>query len=630
MLNAMREGAKSGIMKFILLGLMVMAGGGLILMDVGGFFRGGVTQSAIAKIDGTELPVAVFDRTVRRVLSSQSLDMETAYKLGFINQILRNEISSNVMQRAATDMGLQVGDELVIKQINRLVEGLVTDGVDKKAALTNVLRNQGLTENEFVRMIQAEMTTSLLRTAIQVGTNVPPGPLADDLYQHNKEQRTVNYIFLPHSGVKDVPQPAEEILLAFYQAGQEKYAVPETKTFSVATLSKDSLAKTLDISDEELRQTYDQEVASYQVPERRVMEQAVFEDQASATAAAEAVKGGKTLKDAAGESYIGEEKFEKDGLLKEIGDAAFAAQAGDTIGPIQTAMGWHVLKLKDIVAPETQSFESVKENLKKDLIQARVADELFATGNLIEDKLAGGMSLEEVAAEMELKVKQYGPITADGSTPDNKDGLKDFGPDWGTINTSITDMQEGETAPIMELADGNYAVVRVDAITPKTYKPFEEVKGELAKVWMQDQREVANKLRSDDAVRSLNASQKSLNDIASAQAAEIKTITLVRDEQTSTPMNDAAKTLFFGIDQDQYGVAPVEGGFVVGRVTGTKLPDIEKASKEDIESYKKVAQQGMQGELMQIYFNHLQSAYDVKINQRLLEQTYGPQADQPI
>ena len=49
-MKALREGAKGGITKIILMGFLVMAGGSLVMMDVGGFFRGGVSNSDVVKI----------------------------------------------------------------------------------------------------------------------------------------------------------------------------------------------------------------------------------------------------------------------------------------------------------------------------------------------------------------------------------------------------------------------------------------------------------------------------------------------------------------------------------------------------------------------------------------------------
>lgn len=634
MLNAMREGAKSGVSKLILFGFMVMAVGGMVFMDVGGFFRGGVNQNAVAKIGSEDLPIVTFDRTLNRVLANQGLDPQTAYRLGLIEQVLRNEISNNLLNRAATDLGLEVGNAAVLKQVNRLIEPLVTDEMSKKEALSIVLRNQGMTERDFIRMIQAEMANTLLRNAFVLGGGVAPEKAAAALYQYENEERTVKAVYLPHSGIKDIDEPTDEVLLPFYQAGQERYAVPETRLFSVAILSQDKLEKTLDVSDEELREIYDRDIANYSVPEQRLLEQAILDDQGKADAVAEAFRAGKPLKEAVAsetgneDSYLGEETFEKEGLLKELAEDVFTAKKGDVLGPIESALGWHVIKLKKVIEPATDSFAKVKKDLKKEIIHLRVADEMFNTANAIDDQFAGGASLEEVAEEMELTIETYGPVKRDGSTTDNKDGMKAFGPDWAYVLETAFDLLEGEISPVFELADGRYAALRVDTINEKSYKPFEEVKEDLAKVWIQDQKEVANKLRAQEAIRDINNGNKNLTEVASAHGAQIKTHKLVRSKDASAPLDNNAKTLFFALPEGQHSVGAVKGGYIIGQVTSTKLPSTEKLSDEKLKPIIEKAQRGEQNEFTQLYLSKLYEDYSVKINARLLETTYGPGSEQ--
>lgn len=634
MLNAMREGAKSGFTKFLLLGFMALAVGGLVLMDIGGFFRGGVTPNAVARIGGNDLPLVTFDQTVRRVLANQGLDMQTAYRLGFIEQILRNEISNHLVRQAASDMGLAVNNQMVLKQINSLIEPLVTEQMDKKSALAAVLRNQNLSEQAFVTMIKGEMTSNLLRRALLLGASVPSAAQARDLYLYNNETRTIETIFLPHSGIKDIADPADEILLPFYQAGQERYAIPETRTFSLAILSQDALRETLDISDEELRSIYERDIETYKLPEQRTLAQAIVDDEATANAIAAAANAGKSLEEAvkeetgSAESFLGEETFEKGGLVKEIGEAAFTAEQGDVVGPIRTALGWHVLKLKEIIPPRTQSFENVRQDLKKEILNMRVADEMFATANRIDDMFAGGASLEEVVSTMNLGHQQYGPVDRQGATTDKKDGMKELGPDWAYVLETAFALNEGEVSPVFELADGRYAALRVDTIQPKTYKPFEEVKDELAKLWMQDQREVANKLRTEEALQALNTREKTLKEVAASLGAETRTHNLVRSESPAEPLNEPLKTLFFELPEGEYGFGPAEGGFILGHITGAELPDAEDISQDKLQPHRETIQRNEQSELTQMFLNKLYEDYNVKINAALLESTYGPAGEQ--
>ena len=68
-MKTLRQGASHGVSKFLLFGLLMVAVGGLVLMDVGGFFRGGVSNSDVARVGREKISAQSFDRTVRITLS---------------------------------------------------------------------------------------------------------------------------------------------------------------------------------------------------------------------------------------------------------------------------------------------------------------------------------------------------------------------------------------------------------------------------------------------------------------------------------------------------------------------------------------------------------------------------------
>lgn len=629
MLNAMREGAKTGTIKFILFGFMVLAVGGLVMTDVGGFFRGGVTKTAVAKIDGRELSIVTFDRMVRRILSRQGMDPETAYRLGLIDQILASEVDNNLMQRSARDLGLIPSEQTVLKQISLLVEPYVSETMDKKAALSAILRNQGVSEKDFVSMIRAQMSNTLLQNAVQIGGESGPSPEALDLYEYKNEKRTLNAVLLPHSDIKDVAEPTDDILLPFYQAGQERYAVPETRVFSIAFLSRDNLKEDVTVTEEELRETYERDIAGFSLPERRVIEQAVIETEAIATAVAAKVGKGQSLKDAVKEEtgdeklWLGEEKYEKAGLPEELAAAAFDAEKGALAGPVKSPLGWHVLVIKDVLPPSTRPFEEVKADLEKEIAALHAADAMMALANSVDDNLASGMTLEEVTEQMGLTVKKFGPIRQDGSTPDDKDGVADLGKDSAYAVETAFDLSEGEISSVVELSDGRYAAIRADTVNEKSYRPFEEVKAELSKIWIQDQKEVTNKLRALDAIKALNSGEKSLNTFGPIKAYELQ-----RGNSPPEPMNDAGRDMFFELSVNDYGMTPVEDGFIVGQVTSSKLPDTAGLDEKELAPFVEMVRLGAQDEFLRLFMAHVRDSYDVRINKNLLDKTYGPGSEQ--
>jgi len=478
LLNKLREGAKGGITKFILFGFMVLAVGGLVFTDVGGFFRDGVARGSVARIGKEQITAVSFDDTVQRALYAQQIDAPTAMRLGLIDRILSAEISGRLLTGAAYELGIQVGDDTVTAQVDDLVTPMVTGDMSKKEVLRRILMNQGMSEQQFVGQLRRDMATTILRNALQSGTSMTPPLEARDLYQYQNEKRTVKALVLPHKSIKDYKEPADEVLLPFYQAGQERYAIPESRRFSMVVVTSDDVKKNLSVPDEELKTIYEDNVDSFRVPERRVMEQAVFSDGAKAATAVEKFAKKASLKSVvksttgSTDAYLGTETFQQDGLTKEIAAVAFVADKGALVGPIQTQLGWHVLVIKDILPPATQSFAEVKATLKKEILEDKLADTLYEAAAQIDDRLASGDSLDSVAKAMNLKLKSYGPVREDGSTPDDKEGLKGYDADRGSIMETVFILTEGESAPVMELSNGGYAVLRTDTVNLKAYTPF--------------------------------------------------------------------------------------------------------------------------------------------------------------
>ncbi|MCQ4638064.1 peptidylprolyl isomerase [Anaerovorax odorimutans] len=88
-----------------------------------------------------------------------------------------------------------------------------------------------------------------------------------------------------------------------------------------------------------------------------------------------------TFEEAAGEysSCPSKEKggdlgeFGKGQMVKEFEDAAFAAEIGKVIGPVQTQFGYHLIKVEKKNAPGAKTFEEVKTEIANNLLQQRRA-----------------------------------------------------------------------------------------------------------------------------------------------------------------------------------------------------------------------------------------------------------------
>lgn len=627
MLRAMRDGAKGGILKYFLLGLLVLAAGGLVLTDVGGFFRGGVSNNLVAKGKGIEISTVAFDRTVRRVLSRQGMDTFQAYQLGFIDQILQNEIQNQILTREALNLGIQVNDETVMTQVAALAAPLAADGQSKAEALQQVLRSQGISEGEFINSIRQEMGNTLFRNAVFSGATRISMAEAEALYQFQNEQRSFEGFILTNKSVTDIKEPTDENLLKYYEANKSEFATPETRSVTIATLKQEMLADKIDITEDDLRAIYEDNIISYEQPEKRKLQQAIVNTQNDALDIFKKVKKGtsfkKSVKTVTGDeiAYLGENEFKQNGLLEDIATPVFDAKKGDVIEPIQSALGWHVIKLVDVIAPETESFDSVKKQIREDILQERLIDDLLDTANMIDDRLASGEGLETIVAEVGLTTETFAGFNQAGTTSKGKDLFAAFQGDKAQILEVAFDYEVGETSPILELKDGSYVTVRVDNVTPLSYTSFDELRAKLLVRWIDEQKALTNRIRMQDAL----ASEKPLKDLAKENKATIKTYTkLTRSNATKPPLTPAALRQIFESAEGTTIKIEVNDGFMIGSVNAITLPDTTTAKAiTEIEALRSQTAQALPQEIFSQYINFLSDKYKVKVNSRVLQAVYG-------
>ncbi|PZQ45050.1 MAG: hypothetical protein DI551_08570 [Micavibrio aeruginosavorus] len=628
MLIWMRSGAGAGIVKFTLMGLLLLAVGGLVLMDVGGFFKTQMGSNTIVKGGGIEIGAVEFDRTVRRVIGRQGIGPQEAWQLGMINNILTGEIQDRLFTQRAKKLGLEVSDDDVTRQIAKLAEPLATEGRSKKEALQQILRTQGISESEFVGSIRQEMGNTLLRAALAPPATLTSPLLAADLYRYDNESRDVKIVVLKNSGVSGLAAPTDEQLQKYYDANKVDFLIPETRTVTMATLKGDMLKKNIKISDEQLKAEYEKNIASFTKPQRRVVEQAVLKTEAEAKIAVDAVKAGKTLKDSVPvDSYNGEQDFEQAGLLPEIATPVFESKEGAVLGPIKTDLGWHAIIVKNTLPEEVTPFEKMKDSLRTELENIALTDELFQAGNTIEDRIAAGDKFEDIVSEYGMTTEIIGPFRQNGIDRDGKDLFKSYASDKDQIVQAAYDYEEGEITPTIETADGQFRFLRIDQVIPDSYRPYESVKAELETRWMNEQRKLANKARAKEALAALDTG-KSLEDIAAQYGGAVQSIANVNRKQTAkAPLTPVSAAQIFSAAKGGSFSAETSDGVLVGRVENITLPSTT-TDKENLAQLIDLTGRSLAQDILAQFTTSLSEGSQIKINQQRLQEIYGKPQDQ--
>lgn len=634
MLQAMRTGAQSIFLKIIIFGLLLMAFFGLALMDVQGFFRQGIQKNAVASFSGAEITTTEFNGILRPYLQQRRISADEAWRTGLIHNILIGEVQNRLLTKAAWDAGLNMSDETVSTYIRGILAPLVAQGMTEKDALDRVLRAQGMTENAMVNSIRRELGMETLLKAVAMGAH-PSKQLIADAWGYRNEQRIGEYFTLSEQDVaKSVPSPSTEELKSYYAATKDGFMRPEFRQIGVVSFGQKDIKDQAIVSDETLKAAYDERKDEFSAPETRLIAQAIAPDEATAKKIAAAVHGGKTLADAVrsipDSRYIEAESYDAKSLApEELSAPAFAAKQGEITAPVKTAMGWHVLSINNIKAGGTQSFDTAKEALRKEMMHQELEDRLYKLSEEVADALAGGASLKTVADDYNFSYRYLPAVNAAGKTEDGKDiDLKEIPAADKIINTAFS-LSEGTPSNMLEAATGEFVIVEAVKITPARDRPFDEVKNDVAKAWIKEKTDAA---LGDLAQKLTSQIEKSGNIEASAKTygRTVSTATAVK-RNDSSPKADLPRgfipTLF---SLDRKGGTTVldnpDGTMAIIRlkkIIAASPPPADKKN-EEVAGLESTLKRSLQEDMLEQYRLWLTLQAKLKINDDVIDQLYRP------
>ncbi len=245
-------------------------------------------------------------------------------------------------------------------------------------------------------------------------------------------------------------------------------------------------------SEVEVRDAYEARLAEFSTPASREIEQIVVADEAAAQTLAGRLKDGgdfyavaKELADMDTQSVkLGQ--MQKGDLPEEAADRVFALTKGQISEPIETGLGWHVFRVLKIVEGGRKSFDEMRSQLTRDVKFEKAAEVMSELANKVEDELAGGATVREVAETLNL---QQGVIAAVDSRGRGRGGQPVAGlPKAPELLRQAFTIAPGEEGELKESTDGSYYLVQVDKIFEAVLEPIAKVRDGVRKAVLTERR----------------------------------------------------------------------------------------------------------------------------------------------
>ncbi len=631
-MQAMSNSRASGFMKFFIFTLLGLAVGGLALS--GSFNTGNVGSNDVAKIDGKVLGIQEFDRALRLSLSRYQISPQKAYEIGITEEILTSEIRSYLLLNEAENLGIEIGKDELAARIARVVKPNALDGETLQEALDRLLSAQGLSEKAFVNSIKKEVSADLIIESIKVGFSPSNDLLAKDLYLFQRQTRDIELILFPDNEISTIKPATNEQLTHLYNATKSiNYKIPEYRSINAAIFDMSEIKVEFTVTDEEVKAAYEDSLESFAVGERLVLSQTIIQDKQQADDIYALTINGEDLKTAInaimGEeaTYIENVDFEVSRMLPALNEALDSREIGKTVPPVKTTLGYHVVKLDEILPPTTKAFKSVASEIKTELLEAQKSDHLYEIATKFDDLVNDGVAFEEIAKEIDLSLSTIDFIDAKGLNKESKDGLETFDEaSKSEILTSIFELDE-EEAPAIMLELGNKLIaLSIKEIQTPTFKPFEAVEIELANQFMDDQRRAENRAQMQTYLAEMSTGGSTFEGIASDNNKSVQKIAKIALSGTiQEPLDESSRPTIFKGKLGEYNVLNLEGGSALIKISGYDFPEINDENLKEIEDIKGQLVEETKEAAILMYLQTLNKKYPTTVNRRLLDRAYGEQ-----
>jgi len=489
MLQSMRQGAQSTAAK-IIIGLIVLsfAAFGLETLLPGG------AGTSVAEVNGEEITPFALQEAVtqqkRQLVSILGDDIDPALLDDDRLQprALDSLIQRTLMLQKSSALNLVASEAQVGKSITS-IEAFQLNGEFSADAYRSVLANAGYTPERFRRAQAEDILLTQLQTAIsetEFTTTTERAAAANVV----AEERDVRYLVVSDSDLVSDDDLSDEALRQYYDENQAAFFNPEKIIAEYIVLEPADFVVSVD--EDVVRDQFESVKDEYEVAEQARVSHILLiqgDDESDADFAgrlaqvSDRLASGDEFPDVAAElsddlgsaSMGGELGFTDGTAFPEAMEDAIAALTapGEISPPVETDAGTHFIRLEERISGESVDYDSVKAELRASIEAAEAERELLIAVEELRDLAFNAVDLAGPAEAVGAEVQRSSPFSVD-------DGLGLFEESRLREVAFAADVKEaGNNSDVVEISGQRYVVLRVSEIKPPQVAPLAEVEAEV-------------------------------------------------------------------------------------------------------------------------------------------------------
>lgn len=606
MITKLRQAQDSWIAKliFALTALSFMS-----LFGISGYLNRAAANPAVIRVNDNKISLAEFNMQLEeqirmaRKLFGDNIEITDEMRNAMANELVQKDLSELIVKEVATKKHIYVGNDLIRNIIMSQPQFREEDGSFNPARFKNFLSASNYTEQRYVESIRNDLMKSfLINTPV---SGIKPSKTLVDLTAKAESQRKVfKYIEVDADKVKIDRKITDEEIEQYYNDFATELVEPEIRDITVLELTFDDIAKQAEISEEDINEFYNNNIERFEKPETREALQMLFADQESADKAIKALSSGgefyATAKELADQSKEDTELgyVSKDMLIAEIADDVFAARKNDVVGPVESELGWHIMKVKDIKPGSKMDPKLARTQIIDAIGTEKAYENAYEITKEIDDKIGSGSSLEDVAKELGVALKTVKGLTDTAQSP------------YTEVAFSYN---QGEISQAEE-TDNGFVFVRVDNVVDSHPQDIAAATPKIKQLWEENERSAIAQEIINDVTNDLEGGDK-IDEVAGRYHLKLNTTDALTRSQTFAGLKQAQMVELFNDNSNGKQ-------FTVGGKTIIAVADRSVAPREMTEQDMDIINRRLNLDISQQAASQLINSYgdkyDVRVKYRQL------------
>ncbi|GHT94330.1 peptidylprolyl isomerase [Betaproteobacteria bacterium] len=582
--------------------------------------RGDVELATVGKVKITanQFKEVLREKQNRIRQQNPEADASALNSPAFLEEALEEMINQSLIQQEARRQGIDV---IAAMQSLILQESVFQEnGAFSQKRYEEALAAQGSDPIKFEARLQEQLIPQFLLSAAGQAAFMSK-TVVQQIAALQVESREVQENLLTWQSLAGQIKVTDADVAQFYDANPTRFTTPEHIQVEFVTLERDKLDSQQKFSDDELKAWYESHREQFAIrPEERRASHILLltenADKAKVKAEAEALLAeirkdpsrfaelAKTRSQDPGSREQGGDLgfFQHNQMVKPFADAAFALNAGEISGVVESQFGFHIIQLAAIKPGQYKAFADARKEVEAELHRQSAAQQFAKAAEDFADIIfQQSDSLQPAAQKFKLNVQKSGWISRENAGPLGNPKLL-------TALFSDEVLKNDRNSEAVEVAPGVLLAAHLLEHQPAALVPLAEVK---AAITSELTRKKAQALAVEKGVAALAGDTSKINWGKAQKVARLNPGTLTQESLNTVFRADAKKLpAYVGVELPGVGYAL----YKVNSVAAGELPDeLAQALGEQLANINAKQQ-------VDAYMAALRQRYKVAINkQQLLE-----------